>query len=346
MDTLPINDFPWELITESLTGNISAEGESELQKWFSDNSDNKKKFLQIREMWENGMEDYRYYRMANETEAWKALQLKMGTGHTEQKKHVLLPGKFVKRIPVLRSLAIAAAFIGVVGLIWFVLNRNTPEIYVTAINEQKKITLLDGTVITLQQQTSIEVPHRYNKSGRTIIMASGEAEFDVLHQADKPFTVELGTTRIKDIGTRFFIHKEDKLIHVAVTSGKVAFELIDTKESREVSAGAAITFDVQSRRFGSINAIESSKAFEKLLVFESTPLSEVIISIQRVYGRRVVISDSIANMNFTAKLYGMSYDNAIQVICKSLDLEYSGRDSIYTLRAKPANNLKALDVHP
>jgi len=296
--------------------------------------ENQKKFLKIREMWKNGLEDYRYYRMANETEAWKDLHRKMSKEKTEQKRSVFFQAEFIKRHPLLRNLSIAAAFIGVVGLIWFIVNRNTPEVYRTAFNEQKKITLLDGSVITLQPQTRIEVPHQFNQSDRTIIMASGEAEFDVVHHADKPFTVELGTTRIKDIGTRFIIHKEDRLINVAVTSGKVAFELIDTKESREVSAGAAITFDVQYQRFGNINAIESSKAFEKLLVFEGTPLSEVIVSIQKVYGRQVVISDSIANRRFTAKLYGMSYNNAIQVICKSLELDYSSKDSIYTLRAK------------
>jgi transmembrane sensor len=333
MDTSPIND-PWELIAESLTGSISAAEELQLQQWLSVNPENKKKFLQIQEMWKNGLEDYRYYRMANGTEAWKALQVKMSRVRPEQRKSGLFQGEFVKRHHLLRNLSIAAAFIGVVGLIWFILNRNTPEIYMTAFNEQKKITLLDGSVITMQQQTRIEVPHRYNKSGRTIIMGSGKAEFDVVHHAGKPFTVELGTTRIKDIGTRFIIRKEDKLIHVAVTSGKVAFELIGTKESREISAGAAITFDIQYQRFGNINAIESSKALEELLVFEGTPLSEVIVSIQKVYGRQVVISDSIADKKFTAKLYGMSCNNAIQVICRSLGLEYSLKDSIYTLRAK------------
>ncbi len=333
MDTSPLND-PWELIAESLTGSLSADRELQLQQWLSADPENKKRLLQIRELWKNGLEDYRYYRMANETEAWKALQVRMGMVQSEKKTSRSFQGEFVKRHPILRNLSIAAAFIGVVGLIWFILNRNTPEIYITASNEQKKITLLDGSVITLQQQTRIEVPHRYNKSGRTIIMTSGEAEFDIVHHAGKPFTVELGTTRIKDIGTHFIIHKEDKQIHVAVTSGKVAFELIDTKERREISAGAAITFDVQYQRFGNINVIESSKAFEKLLVFEGTPLSEVIISIQKVYGRQVVINDSIANKRFTAKLYGMSCNNAIQVICKSLELEYSIRDSIFTLRAK------------
>jgi transmembrane sensor len=241
----------------------------------------------------------------------------------------------VQRPLSLRNLlAIAAAFIGVVGFIWFILYRNTPEVYLTALNEQKRIALIDGTVIIMQQETRIEVPRKFNHSERTIIMALGEADFEVAHNVDLPFIVELGIARVKDIGTRFTVHKEDKMIYVAVSSGKVAFVSIATKESREINAGSELTYDVTHQRFGSINAIESSKDFEQLLVFENTPLSEVIVSIQQFYGGKILIDDSIADRKFTAKLYGMPYTTAIQVICKSLGLEYSINDSIYTLKAK------------
>ncbi len=35
MNKSPKNDLPWELIAESLTGNLSAEGELQLQEWIS-----------------------------------------------------------------------------------------------------------------------------------------------------------------------------------------------------------------------------------------------------------------------------------------------------------------------
>ena len=47
MDTSPKYDFPWELITESLTGNLTVEGEIQLQQWFSSNPENKEKYLKI-----------------------------------------------------------------------------------------------------------------------------------------------------------------------------------------------------------------------------------------------------------------------------------------------------------
>jgi transmembrane sensor len=335
MDNSPKNDFPWELIAESLTGNINAGEGLQLQQWISSDPENEKKYLQIQELWKNGLEDYRFYRMANETEAWDSLHTKLGKDHSEQKQAKVIQGQFVKSRKYIRNLvAIAAVFIGFMGLIWLVITWNKPVIYQTALNEQKKVTLIDGTLITLHQGARIEVPHNYNKIGRTLTMASGEADFEVVHGTDKPFIVELGTSRIKDIGTSFIIQMEDRLIHVAVSTGKIAFVRIATQETRELTAGSAITFDVQQESFGTIEKTESSKAFEQWLIFENTPLSEVIASFQKVYGRQVIINDSIAGKKITAKLNGMNFSTAIQVICKSLGLEYSINDSIYALRAK------------
>ena len=336
MDTSPKNDFPWELIAESVTGSLTVEEELQLQQWISSDPENKEKYLQIKELWKTGMEDYEFYQMANEEESWKALHARLGKSRTEQIKEKVIRGQFIQKPKLIRNvLAIAAVFVGFIGIgLWFILPVNNPVIYKTALNEQKRVIFIDGSVITLQPQTKIEVPHNYNKSGRTIIMDSGEAYFEVIHRTEKPFIVELGTTLIKDIGTSFNVKKEEKKIDVSVSSGKVAFVRIATQETRELTAGTGITFDVQHESFGMIKKVESPNALEQLLTFENTPLSEVVVAIQKVYGKQIIINDSIANKKLTAHLDGMPYDDAIKVICKSLGLEYSVNDSVYILKAK------------
>src|SRR4030065_2001918 len=112
MNTSPKNDFPWDLIAESLTGSITNEEELRLQQWLSSDPENNRKYLQIQELWNNGMEDYRYYKMANETEAWKKLQIKLGKDHPENIKTLHVQEQFIKSPALLRNLlAIAALFI-------------------------------------------------------------------------------------------------------------------------------------------------------------------------------------------------------------------------------------------
>jgi transmembrane sensor len=336
MDNSLKNELPWELIAESLTGNISPEEELQLKQWISSSAQNKEKYLQIKELWNNGMEDYRFFRMANEEESWKSLQSKMRKNISEQKQTKVIQGQFVQRKNVVRNLiAIAAVFIGLVSaVIWFVLPKNNPVIYETAFNEQKKVNLSDGSVITLLPETKIRVPASYNKSGRTIIMESGEAGFDVMHNTRKSFIIELGSTQIKDIGTSFTIRKELKSIDVSVSSGKIAFVKLSTRETIEVNAGSAITYDVQHERFGEIKAADSMKTAKRLLSFKNTPLSEVIANIQKVYGKKIVINDGVDNKTFTGQLDGMSFKGAIRVICTTYGLEYEINDSMYILKAK------------
>jgi transmembrane sensor len=336
MNKSPKNNLPWELIAESLTGSISAEGDIQLQQWISSHVENKEKYLHIKELWITGMEDYKFYQMANEEESWKALKAKMQKGYLRNTEARVTEGKFYQSKRFVRNLiAIAAVFIGIVGIgLWFVLPRNHPLIYETAYKIQKKVILADGSVVTLKPNSKIEVSASYNRSGRTIIMHTGEARFDVVHNSLKSFVVDLGSTRIRDIGTSFTIHKAPKSIDVSVSTGKIAFVKLSTSETRELNAGSAITFDVQHERFGNVRAFDSMKAAAQLLVFENTPLSDVIISLQSVYGKKIILNDGIANKTFTGQLDGMPYNNVLKVICESLGLEYSLSDSLYILKAK------------
>ena len=335
MDNLPKYEIPWEIIADSLTGNLTSEGEHELQQWFLLDPEHKNKFLKIQELWKNRTEDYKYYRMANEEEAWKALQVRMVSDQPETGKPKVIHVDFVYRRKFIRNLlAIASVCIGFIAIVWYVAVRNNPEVYTTGAIGQQRVSLTDGTVITLHPLTRIEVPHGFNISRRTVVMASGEADFEVVHRSDLPFIVELGSTVVRDIGTSFIIRREGKKIHLAVSSGKVSFTSTATKVTMELDAGSAVSFDEQQKEFSTIKATESSGAFENLLFFENTPLSEVILSMQKVYAKKVVITDDIAGKKLTAKLNGMPFDTAIEVICTSLDLEYSVRDHMYMLKDK------------
>ena len=333
MNTSPKYDLPWELITDSLAGTLTAEEKIQLQQWLSSDPAHKSQYLEIQELWINGMEDYKLYKEAKQKEAWKALHAKLKK--PKHKEVNVIHEEFAPNRKLAKNLiAIAAMFIGLVGIgLWFILNKDNPMIYETAANVQKKVILSDGSTIIMQPMTRIEVAHDYNKTYRTVIMVSGEAYFDVKHRSDSPFIVELGTTQIKDIGTSFTIRKKEKEITVAVTSGKIAFVKLANKETRELTAGSGITFNVQNESFGEINL--AVKADEQMLNFENTPLSDVIVAIRKVYGKRVIISDrTILNNKLTAKLGGMSYDASLKVICKSLGLEYSINDSVYILKQK------------
>jgi len=333
MDEQRYSEIPWELLGDALTGNLSPESAVLWQRWLSETPEHEQFFLRMQERWKNGMEDYRHYRMADVDASWKDLHHRMKKA-AETKSERMVQGPLNRMAPwPRRIIAVAAALAGIIVLIWFSTIKSPPRLIQTAENRQT-ITLSDGTTITLHPHSQIEVPKRYGKSSRTVQMTVGEAEFIVVHHEDLPFTVELGSSRIEDIGTRFIIRKEKGAVHLAVSEGRVAFTRTTDGKGHEIGAGSAISLDTRTGTFGPRLPVESSRATESMLVFSGTPLTEVVAALQTVYGKELALDPDVAGRKLTAKLYGMPFAQALEVICSSMSLDSATRNGIVVLKQR------------
>ncbi len=331
MDEQQYNEIPWEQLGDALTGNLSPESAVLWQRWLSETPEHEQFFLLIQERWKNGMEDYRHYRMADVDASWKDLRHRMKKA-AETRSERVVQGPLNRMTPwPRRILAVAAALAGIIVLIWFSTVKSQPRLIQTAENKQT-VTLSDGTTITLHPHSQIEVPKRYGKSGRTVRMTSGEAEFTVVHHEENPFTVELGSSRIADIGTKFIIRKDEGVVHLAVSEGRVAFTRTMDGKGHEIGAGSAISLDTRTGIFGPRLPVESSRATESMLIFSGTPLSEVVAALHTVYGKELALDPEVARRKLTAKLYGMPFAQALEVICSSMSLDSETRNGIVVLK--------------
>ena len=100
------------------------------------------------------------------------------------------------------------------------------NIYVTSIGEHSTHTLDDGSVLTLNSNSQVEVS--YTLSKRVINLISGEAHFDVISDPNRPFEVYAGNRMVKAIGTAFSVYRLKNTIEVLVTEGKVDLAIIES----------------------------------------------------------------------------------------------------------------------
>jgi transmembrane sensor len=330
MDSQPTYDnLPWDMIVSALQGALSPEEDLQFREWLALSPDNQQKYHQLQQIWKDKMADYIIYREADEAKAWEALQQSLGASGP--------PHPSVgRRIPMIRRwIAVAAVFLLAVGAGWWYLSRmNAPILYETAL-EQKKISLPDGSIVLINPQTRIRVSREYNKAGRTVILAAGEAHFDVSHQPQLPFIVDLDVASIKDIGTDFTVQRSKDSIMVTVTGGKVAFIKKETGESRELSAGSSLTYYIPDHRFGDTKTTDLAMTGASHTRFENTPLSDVIAALQKISGRQISLDDVLLGQKrLTVDLEGETFDNAIKIICTSLNLEYTEKNGLYILKNK------------
>ena len=128
-------------------------------------------------------------------------------------------------------LAYSGAVVCAVALMmFFIIQPQDDERYITRVGEQATYSLADGSVLTLNTDTEVEV--NYSKGKRSIILHHGEAGFDVAKNKERPFVVYAGKGMVWAVGTAFNINHRQAYVDVIVSEGTVkVFSGITPKDS-------------------------------------------------------------------------------------------------------------------
>ena len=100
------------------------------------------------------------------------------------------------------------------------------NVYITSIGEHSTHILEDGSVLSLNSNSQVEVNYTLNK--RVINLLWGEAHFDVTPDPRRPFEVYAGNRMVKAVGTAFSVYRLKNNIEVLVTEGKVDLAIIES----------------------------------------------------------------------------------------------------------------------
>jgi transmembrane sensor len=194
------------------------------------------------------------------------------------------------RVRVPRIAAAAAITLAVLaGASYFLWG---PQRFQTALGEQRSVVLSDGSVVTLNTSSSIKVS--MVKERRTVTLLSGEALFQVAHDASRPFEVKTGDTTIRAVGTQFDVDRRTAGTTVTVVEGKVAvFTAPASGDDGEASnlplaAGEQLTVAPRMKSHTVRANVAAATAWtQRKLIFESRPLGEVAAEFNR-YNRRSI----------------------------------------------------------
>jgi transmembrane sensor len=109
---------------------------------------------------------------------------------------------------------------GPVALVPAVELQSSVQIYETAVGDQSSVRLNDGSLVLLNTDTRIEA--RYTAEERGVFLLRGEASFNVVPDAARPFRVHAADRIVQAVGTAFNVQiGADNDVEVTVTEGTV-----------------------------------------------------------------------------------------------------------------------------
>lgn len=188
------------------------------------------------------------------------------------------------------ALVAACVALAVLGGVFLHLRSDRPLHYETAPGEQISIVLNDGSRISLNTRSAVDVD--YSKDVRRIALLSGEAMFEVSKDPNRPFIVRSGTREVRALGTTFVVRRDPQRLAVTLIEGHVNVSKLTSTASvtlATLNPGDRLTLDSADRFERDHPQPENVIAWRRgSVVFKDVSLDDAAAEINRYSTRHVV----------------------------------------------------------
>lgn len=345
----------WELLAKVKSGEATPEEQLELTQHLSAFPDDPGLVQQMDAFWELPMRSASAPAADEVTVAWDNIRNKI-SGQKQQHELPVNTGKLRRIIKYVS--AVAAIIILAAGSIWWWttlhIKANAPSqknIVSTKNGSKSKIELPDGTQVWLNAGSKIKYDENYGKESRELSL-TGEAYFDVAHDANKPFILHTGKMDVKVLGTVFNVkaYPGDDVTEAALIRGSIEvtfpgrpqeklilkpndkISIVNKDENTAVDTvrlSRAIDKEIPAIMVSSIQyepadstIIETAWVNNKL-IFRSKTFEELARDIERWFNVTVRVEDSsILSKKFTGTFSNETITDALDALSLSYTLHY------------------------
>lgn len=235
----------------------------------------------------------------------------------------------VLRLPLYFRIAAMVTLISSVSvLVYFIGNfALKPELEFHASNGQiKVVNLQDGSVVTLNSGSTLKISSDFEKTNRSVEL-SGEAYFQVTKNASKPFIVRAGPVSTRVLGTAFNIqaYKNDRLLAVTVTEGKVRVERNQKILSQGLTPGLQLIYnkDNLNSNVAVANAEQISAWRSGTLYFDNESIPDIAKRLERKFNVQIkVVGILKSDCRYTLRISNETLDKTLRLLSVVAGIKY------------------------
>ncbi len=188
-----------------------------------------------------------------------------------------------------------------------------------------QVVLADGTKVWLNSASRLIYPQSFMGKERRVVL-SGEAFFDVVHDAERPFIVETSRMNVKVLGTRFNVNDYDDNEEVSTTLVNGSVEIVSGGQQ-------AFRLVPGEQAYGKENELEKREVNVRLytswidgkFLFNNTELEEIVKQISRWYDVEIFFSnESVKKVRFTGAIVKFKpLDDLVRMIESTSQVRFS-----------------------
>ena len=334
------------LCARAISGEITPEEKCTLDKWLKSSPENRLFFEHITTTWEKTKPPSLPY-IQDTDQGWTMLEKSLGLEIDKRKKKAFFPelNNLVNNLAGLIRIryrpavfSLATIFILAIGLVFLKKQLSGVQLQeIVTLNKQKtQITLSDGSQVHLNNGSSIKFYKSFSDTLREVIL-TGEAFFKVTHDP-RPFVVITKNARTTVLGTQFNVRARNEQTCVIVQEGFVMLSSI-TSYNGDVflSEGqmSRITGNMQPSAPQTVDAEYLLGWLEGKLVFERTPLNEIVSELERYYDVSIELEVAgLAQNTITASFENSPLEPVLSSICLTLGARYKFEADTYIITSE------------
>jgi len=358
-----------DLIYGYLRNELTSEETSRLISWLEQDKNNKQLFDEMSELWITT-------RAAspnpgfNAREGFNNFRKKIKTTYNQKDNNIKTAWlKTIVRYAAVILLAFSAS-----GALFYFIGRNSAAPAVQSINKlvvplgsKAWFSLSDGTVVTLNAGSTLNVSQDYGVNNR-IVRLDGEGYFNIAKDKNNPFVVQTPFLNIRALGTEFNIkaYSADRTIETTLVSGSLQIEPVKEinqgqitvlkpnqkltffKSDSSFTSGSEMKEKEATARFENIKKIRTVPATrlvtenvnvdpvtswkENRWIFEQQSLSQIAIDLERKFDVQIIFdSERLKSYRFTATILAEPIEQVLMALSMAAPVTYRIRGRVVAL---------------
>jgi transmembrane sensor len=320
------NKSALDLVSKYLAGEANAEEAMLLDDWLT-HPDNKKEFDRLTALWHQ-LPGTPVPAPPPAQQVWAALEPRLQPN---------LPSIFRRLLFNRYAVAAVIALLVFVPLLWF--NRSNkqppaPQQELTRFTKAaatgiKTDSLPDGSVITMNSNSSVAYTSQFNTANREVTL-NGECYFNVVHNPSQPFIITIDELKVQVVGTSFNIRKvpANNSIEVQVQSGIV--KMYTAVKDITVHKGQTGIYYLPTQDFALRDTLDvnSISYATKTFSFNDIPLTEACQYLAKAFDVQIKPdTQKLAGCRLSAQFDNKPLTYILDVISATLNTTYQQQDN-------------------